>query len=251
MIRNLPLLILTLMLSTGAVGALEVRDTTGRTMDVEVLAYTKSSGNVKIKRKSDGQIFTVKISLFDAASQKAIADAAPVAMPDLRVQVSVGRRRAREGSSTYKKTQEISVTVKVENQSRDIDLEKSKFTVLLIGRNMLRYSNRNADSAKVLLKENFSGELGAGKKLEFECSPVITSYDSDRDSSNIGGWEYDGYLMVVQDAAGKVVNSYSNIGPVKVDTLKREDLLKKALDLTVGTETQRNLQRFGRPSLVP
>ncbi|MCB1230062.1 MAG: hypothetical protein KDN19_07345 [Verrucomicrobiae bacterium] len=224
-----------------SVEAIEVRNTAGQTMDVEVMAYTESSGNVRIKRITDGQIFNVKIEMFDADSQKKIAEAAPVRMPDLRVDVSVGRRRAREGDSSYMKRQEITVTMKAENESRDIDLAKTKFTVLLIARNLLRYSQEDADTAKVLLKENFAEELLAGKELEYECQPVVTEYDSDRDSSNIGGWEYDGYLLVLQDSDDKIVGAYTNVGPIEVTTLKDPALLKNALALPVGREVQRNL----------
>ena len=226
---------------TGSAKDITVKSTSGQSMDVEVLAYTKSSGNVRIKRTSDGQIFNVKLDAFDAESQKKIADAAPVAMPKLNIEVSNGARRAREGNSSYMKRQEITASVSVKNESRDIDLAKTKFTVLLIARNLLRYSQEDADTAKVLLKENFAEELLAGKELEYECQPVVTEYDSDRDSSNIGGWEYDGYLLVLQDSDDKIVGAYTNVGPIEVTTLKDPALLKNALALPVGREVQRNL----------
>ena len=231
--------------------AIEVRNTAGQSMSVEVMAYTESSGNVRIKRLPDGQIFNLKISAFDAESQKAIAEAAPVMTPKLRVDVSVGRRRAREGDSSYRKTQEISVTVKVKNESRDIDLATTKFNILLVGRNMLRYSNAKADTAKLLSKEDFTKDLVAGKELEYECSPVVTSYDSDRDSSNIGGWEYDGYVLIMQDSTGKIIDAYTNVGPVEVLTLKDKGLLKKVLGLAVNKEVQRNLLPLSGPDSIP
>lgn len=244
---GLTALMVALGLMLEAVSAIEVRNKAGQAMDVEVLAYTKSSGNVKIKRLPDGQIFNTKIDLFDEASQKAIAESAPALKPQLRVEVSVGRRRAREGDSSYMKRQEITVTVKARNDSRDIDLPTTKFTVLLVARNLLRYSNPKADTAKILLKEEFTKDLPAGKDLEFECSPVVTEYDSDRDSSNIGGWEYDGYLMTMQDDTGKIIDAHTNIGPVEVDILKLPDALLKAIDLRVGAEVQRSLRPLTGP----
>ncbi len=243
---SLPLLLASLLAMPGggkamAEGGIEVHNTAGQSMTVEVLAHTESSGNVRINRLPDGQIFNLKITMFDEASQKAIAEAAPALKPRLRVDVSVGRRRAREGDSSYRKTQDITVTVKVRNDSRDIDLATTRFTVLLVGRNMLRYSDDNADTAKVLAKEEFTKDLAAGKELEYECAPVTTSYDSDRDSSNIGGWEYDGYLLVLQDETGRVIDAYSNVGPVEVLTLKDPALLKAALALPVDKEVQRSL----------
>ncbi|MBL9154365.1 MAG: hypothetical protein JNK37_17880 [Verrucomicrobiales bacterium] len=229
--------------------AIEVRSTGGQAMEVEVLGYTQSSGNVRIKRTSDGQIFNTKINVFDDASQKAIIAAAPAMMPELRVDVSVGKRRAREGDSTYMKSQDITVSLKITNGSRDIDLAKSKFTVILLGRSTLRFRDREQDFDNVLAKESFDQAVPAGKFIEYECKPVTTSFDSDFDSSNIGGWEYDGYVLIIQDAAGKIIDAKSNIGPVETETLKKPAALEEALKLVPGMVVERNLKPTGRTSV--
>jgi archaellin len=229
--------------------AIEVRSTSGQTMEVEVLGYTKSSGNLRIKRSVDGQIFNTKIEMFDEASRKAIEAVAPAMMPELRVDVSVGKRRAREGNSSFMKTQEISTGLKITNGSRDIDLARSKFTVLLMGRSTKRYRDREADAGIVLSKESFEQSVAAGKFVEYECKPVVTSFDSDFDDSNIGGWEYDGYVLIIQDEAGKIIDAKSNIGPVQTETLKDPEQLKKALNLNKDTVVERNLKPSGKSGL--
>ncbi|MCB1086182.1 MAG: hypothetical protein KDM63_03995 [Verrucomicrobiae bacterium] len=239
-------LTLVLFLIAFAASALEVKSTNGQAMDVEVLGYTKSSGNLRIKRLSDGMIFNTKIELFDDASRAAIEKAAPVMMPDLKVEVSVGKRRARIGDSSYMKKQEITTTLKISNGSRDIDLGRSKFTVLLMGRSTSRFANRDADAGKVLAKESFEQSIPAGKMVEFESKPVMTEFDSDFDASNIGGWEYDGYVLIIQDSEGKIVDSKSNIGPVQTETLKDPEKVKKALELQKDTIVDRALNRLNR-----
>lgn len=228
-----------------AAGAIEVKNTAGQVMEVEVLGYHKSSGNLRIKRSGDGRIFNTKIDLFDEASRKEIEAAAPELTPELGVEVSIGKRRARQGDSSFMKTQEITTTLKITNRTQNIDLARSKFTILLLGRSTSRYRDRNADMGKVLAKETFEQGIPAGRQIELECKPVKTSFDSDFDSTNVGGWEYDGYVLVIQNAAGKIVDARSNIGPVETVTLKSPEAILKALNLEVEAVVDRTLRPAG------
>ena len=160
-------------------------------------------------------------------------EAAPVEILELKVDVSVGTRRASERDSSYviREGQEITCKVKIENRTRDIDLAESKFTVILVGRNLLRYVNRANGNAKIFAKEDFQSGIAAGRSVEFTCKPFMTGYDSDRDESNVGGYEYDGYVMMMQDDEGKIVETYSNLGDFKVKTMKDPALVKKVLGI--------------------
>ena len=224
---------------------IEVASTSGQKITVEVLGYTASSGNVRIKR-SDGQIINTKISVFDKASQEKIVANAPKESAKLDLEVSVGKKRERDGDSSYRKTMIVTTSVKVSNQSRDIDLPQTKFTLLLVGRNSKRYADRDQDWYKVLSVQTFSTELVAGKASEHELKTIKTSYDSDKDDSNLGGWEFEGYLLVGQNADGKVVTSKTNLGAVSTTTVKQEKLILAAIALKEGTETQHDLSPLVR-----
>lgn len=219
--------------------AIIVKDTKGRTMDVEVTAYTKSSGNVRIKRK-DGNFFNVKISLFDKESQKRIKAAAPAAYPKLNINISAGKRRQKVAGSSYMKSNLVSVSVKIKNPARDIDLPKCRFTIILIGRNSKRYADKNLDWSKILSIQKFETAILASKEYSQELQPISTKYDSDKDSSNIGGWEYDGYLLIVQKPDGEILKAKSSIGPLKTSVVDNPALLKKALGLSENTELNRD-----------
>jgi hypothetical protein len=221
---------------------IEVKNTAGQSMKIEVLKYTASSGNVRIQRNPDGTIFNLKIDLFDAESQAKIKEAAPKAMPKLDIKVSAGARRATVGNSAFMERQEITATVEVKNTSRDIDLAETKFTILLVGRNTRRFANRDDDGAKILSNQSASGSAVAGQSLRFEFKPVMTEYDEDKDSSNLGGWDYDGYLLVMQNKNGEIIEAKTSIGPVESDILKDHTLLKKAIALKEGTQISRNLK---------
>ena len=226
-------------------GQIVVSNPQGQTMTVEVLSYTASSGNVQIKR-DDGQVINTKISVFDTESQEKIKANAPKELARLDLDVSIGRKRARQGSSSYMKNQTISAKVKVTNQSRDIDLAETKFTLLLVGRNSRRYANRSEDWYKILSNQTFNTKLPAGKFSEHELKSIRTEYDSDKDSTNVGGWEFEGYLLVAQDADGKVIATKTTLGDVKTYTVKVEKLLLAAIALKEGSETKHDLSPLSR-----
>ncbi len=210
-------------------------------MDVKVLAYTKSSGNVRIERISDGQIFNVKIDLFDPESQKKIVEAAPVAKAELEIKVSAGRRRERLGESSFMKKQTVSASLKVLNDSRDIDFADGKATVFLVGRQTKRFAERDQDYGKVLGKNEFKLSVNAGRETEFECKPVVTEYDSDKDDTNVGGWEYYGYLVVIQNADGSVHSVDTSIGNLKKEVEEAPAIGKSFLSLNEGSLVEKDL----------
>lgn len=224
---------------------IEVSNTSGQKMSVEVLAYTASSGNVRVKR-SDGQIFNTKIDVFDLASRERIIANAPVEVPKFDMDVSVGKKRKDQANSTFMENMTISTSVTITNQSRDIDLGETKLTILFVARNSRRYADRSQDWYKILSVQRFSTQLDAGKSSRHELQPIETSYDSDKDKSNLGGWEFEGYLLVAADAAGKIIATKTSLGQVSTTTVKDEKLLQEALKLREGTETNHDLTPRGR-----
>lgn len=224
---------------------IEVANTSGQKMTVEIVSYTASSGNVRIKR-ADGQFFNTKLSVFDAPSQEKIIANAPKELPDFSLDVSIGRQRARQGNSAYMQNMTITTSVKVENKSRDIDLDQTNCTIVLVGRNAKRYANRAYDWFKVLSVQKFSTTLTAGKSSEHELRAIETTYDQDKDSSNLGGWEFEGYLLVAQDEDGNIIATKTTLGDVSTTTLKDPKAILAAIALSEGMETNHDLTPRGR-----
>jgi len=223
---------------------IEVAGTTGQKMTVEVISYTASSGNVRIKR-ADGQLFNTKIDVFDPASRELIIANAPKELAEFEMDVSIGKKRRDQGSSSYMENMTITTSAKITNQSRDVDLDETKFTILLVARNSKRYADRSQDWYKVLSVQNFSTQLVAGKFSEHELKLIETSYDSDKDSSNLGGWEFEGYLLVAQDKEGKIIATKTTLGQVLTTTVKEEKRIREALLLREDTETNHDLTPRG------
>lgn len=233
-------------MATGVFAApIQVSNSAGQSMTVEVLSYTESSGNVRIQR-TDGQIFNTKIDVFDAASREKIIASAPKEIPRVKVDVSVGKKRRDVRGSSYMEYMTVTTSATVTNESRDTDLDETEFTILLVGRNSRRYANRNEDWYKILSVQRFTAQLVAGNSSQYELKPIETQYDSDKDSSNVGGWEYEGYLLVGQDPEGAILYTKTTLGEVGTTTVKEEKRLREALQLQEGAETNHDLSRRGR-----
>lgn len=224
-----------------AVAEIEVKDVKGRKMKIDVLSYTVSSGNVRIKRTSDGAVFNTRMTAFDAASQEKIKQVAPVAKAKMLSKVSVGRRRKNVKGSSFMERQTITAKATIENESRDIDFVDGKGTVLLVAREMGRFSDKNDDYGKILLKENFGVTVNPGKEFKFECKPVVTEYDSDRDNSNIGGWEYYGWVIILQGKDGSVNSVETSIGNLKKEVDEDPRIGDAFLSLKKGSLVEKNL----------
>lgn len=80
----------------------------------------------------------------------------------------------------------------------------------------------------------------ASKEYAHELQPITTKYDSDKDSSNIGGWEYDGYLLIIQKPDGKILEAKSSIGPLKTTVVGNPQLLERALAYKENLELNRD-----------
>ncbi len=226
--------------SLSSIAEIAVKDVKGREMSIKVLGYTKSTGEVKMSR-SDGQVFVVNLNVFDTESQGKIIAAAPPERARLAISVSAGKRRERKGDSSYMKNQTVTAKAKVENESRKINFSKGKGTVILVARQTARFANRDEDYGKILLKQQFNIDVEAGREFEYECKPLVTSYDSDKDSSNVGGWMYYGYVFIVQNEDGTIASATTSIGNLQKTVEEVPEASRKLLALSEGAVVQKNL----------
>lgn len=236
--RILPLLLVAV--SGVEAAPIEVSNAAGQSMTVEILSYDAAKGTLRLRR-DDGRTFDAKIDLFDAPSQERISANAPKETASFSMEAVVGKRRKNVTGSFYRETSTITTTVKIVNESRNLALGETKFTILLVGRNSRRYANRDEDWLKILSVQEFSAPVPAGETFSRDLKPIQTTNDSDKDSSNVGGWEYEGYLLVARDSEGRILSAKSSLGGVNATTLKEEKRILDAIKLSEGAETDHEL----------
>ncbi len=197
-------ILLTLALLSARIAAspvFEVRNTEGKSLVIELLALEDSDVVFSIATDKSRE-HTLPLDKFDATSQEKIREQAKdlkPRVPKLGIEVVVGRRRVKDGY--YMVIQTVTAKVKLRNLSTKVPFPKSKGHLTYIGRN-----RRYPDQYQILAKRTFNCEIPANQLFEQELLGVKTRYDSDnKGSGNIGGYQYDGYLLVITDDAGNIL----------------------------------------------
>lgn len=202
---------------------MSVRDTKGRSIEIELLSVTGES--IRFKRLDNAKEFSVAINTFDEDSQQKIRKEAatlPAVLPPLDVDVVIGKRRSKK-QSYYVEDQEISCTVKLKNLSQTIPLPGLTGRVLFVGRNQ-----RTPDAYTILSVQDFPVELKPGESSAAELKSFLTKYDSDNKGlGNVGGYQYSGYLLVLLNDKQEVVFDQTTDGGIRKALTERPMLLEK------------------------
>ncbi|MEP4079259.1 hypothetical protein [Haloferula sp.] len=196
---------LTLLLAlTGAVHSepMKVSDTKGRTINIDLLAVAGDQVTFSVDGKNGEHV--VPIGRFDEASQKSIREVAKTLKPrypELDMDVVVGKRR-KKGDSFYMVTQNVTSKIQIKNTDQKMAMPKSKAKIIFIGRD-----RRTGDAYSILSSDEFELSIEPSKTFIFVPKPFSTSYDSDnRGSGNIGGYQYDSYVLAIIDSDGGVIH---------------------------------------------
>lgn len=193
----------------------------GRTMVAEIVSA--SGGKVTLKREN-GRTVTTNVIVFSDEDQDFIRqwqkDQQSTYTPRLSFEVNTGKstREADDlGMDYWRQTFEF--TAAISNDERDFDVSGAKGILIVLGKHITE-SNR----LKVLSKQEFDANIPAGKTLTFRGKGFSTSY-IDIDYSR-EGYKYNGYLLILQNADGKVIASDSTpdtfarfaVNALKLDT---------------------------------
>lgn len=196
----------------------EFTDTKGRKILGELMS-TKE-GMITIKR-NDGQIFTVLASNFieedikyfkrhglvesDAPKPVEVVVPKPVetggnlaakALPRLDLKV-ISKKKDRQTTS-YSNEQILSYLVKVKNLETNRNVEKLHGVLMVFAKSV-----RHNDETHVMTFDEVDFDVKALDTFEFEMkNPVRLNYDTDSSY----GLRSSGYLSVIKDSSGKVLN---------------------------------------------
>lgn len=217
----------------GFAESLSVKDKQGRSMDIELISVT--SDRVKFNRVSDGKTFEVPLSSFDADSAKRIQakKAAPgEAHPTYELNVLVDKRRKKKDGSWYMVEQTIAGKVDIKNPVINTTAPAGKARLLYFGE-----EQRTGGKYSVLATEEYDFQVAGGATHTHEAAPYVTSYDSDNKGyGNVGGLQYEGYLLLLMDAKGNVIQFQTTCA--KLNQLLTEKPDYKAKFKTLAAKSQ-------------
>ena len=218
---------------------------TGQTMQAEIL-YVQDK-NV-ILQKPNKQSFTVPIARFSESDQKFVREwqeknkGKPPAhlknkKPRLEITVSTGKTNKdddKESGYIDERKQKVGMKVVLENEDAVYPIENAKLTVMVIGQ-----SPETKDNA-IVHREDFKNiDLSLNQPRTFEGKKFELWYD---DYGAMYGHKWKGFIVVLQDPAGKILGERTIPGTAA-------KYIKNALDLKPGDVFDRSYMRTGTVSL--
>ncbi len=210
----------------------EIEDLKGRTLSAELISVGETSA--ELKKSVREPAFTVEFSLLTEESiqmLKETAEAMPVVYPRFEADVVVSKRRKTAGGSWYMKSMTIGGKVIVTNQSMRRDFPPTKGRLVFIGQDQ-----RLESIYQILSVNKFDVSPAAGREQEIVLKEFVTKYDGDnKGRGNIGGFKYDGYLLILYDEDKRVVFHKTLSGSISKAIDEDPRLPERFLDMKVLT----------------
>lgn len=215
-----------------------ITDKKGRSLKVELVALIKS----ELSFKKAGKSTVMKISLDKLSANSATAvrkkmeelQAQDAKNPPLEIKVVINKNDRKQSGSYYMKTMAIEATVGLKNKDLNIDADECLCTVLIVGEDQ-----KVKEDFQVLGKHEFPLKP-EHKMAEHTTKPTVTKYDSDNQGyGNIGGYKYDGYILIVRNSDKDVIATKTNISRLKNNF--SENHQKRLLKAKKGAKLNRDM----------
>jgi len=202
-------------------------------MDIELISVT--SDRVKFNRVSDGKTFEVPLASFDADSTARIQakkSALGETHPTYEINVVIDKRRKKKDDSWYLVEQTIAGKVNLKNPVINGTAPAGKARVLYFGE-----EQRTGGRYSVLSTEEYNIQIKGGETHTHEVAPYVTTYDSDNKGyGNVGGLQYEGYLVLIMDEKGNVIQFQTTCA--RLNQLLNEKPEYKAKFKTLAAKSQ-------------
>lgn len=154
--------------------------------------------------------------------------------PSLRVQASVGTRTRPVPGSSYMKTMVISPTVVIESAQTQ-PMNPASLTCLLITMNTREKYVSKDQVCKIAATETLGvPAVSRGARRKFEFQGMQTRFDSDRDTSNVGGEVFKYFILGMLSDDQQFLHFETNCPGLDRYLKAHPEERKKYLSLKVG-----------------
>jgi hypothetical protein len=217
---------------------IDVKSSEGKAIKIELLELSGETVTFATQGEKGTKEHSLPLTRFDPDSRITILDESkdlPPRLPKLDIEVVVSKKRDKEGY--YMVTQTVSAKVKLRNLSNRIAFPKSKVHLTYFGRD-----RRDPDNYKVMARKSFDCELAVNAQTEELVDGFKTRYDSDNKGyGNIGGYQYDSYLLVITDAEGNVIDAKTSDAGVRALIEKDRSKARKLNETGVNAMLNKEL----------
>jgi hypothetical protein len=201
----------------------------------------KEGDKVVIRRVDNGKEYTISPDSLSEGSQKLIQDQAKnlkAVYPPLEADVVIGTRRKPSNGSSYMRNMEVSAKVTLTNTKVNVDCPPCTGTLLFVGQDQSFDKDfKILSSQKFEMKPTKEGTL-------FLAESFSTIYDSDnKGEGNLGGFKYEGYLLVVRDQDGTVILTKTVYSKMKNALENDVSLVEVLCKLPTGTQLNESMKK--------
>jgi hypothetical protein len=178
-------------------------------------------------------LFCTSIALSQTAAPTALKDK----FPQLRVQAKVGTKRDQVSGSSYQQTMSISPEAVIEAAVTKPMPAAEAVMIIIVMDTRAKYVQKR-DVYKVLTAETMPVPAApSGARRTFEFRPSKTTFDTYRDTSNIGGEVYKWFIFGLRDAENKqLVYFETNCPALDKHTKAKPETRDQFLKLSTGAE---------------
>ncbi len=209
----------------------QITNKKGEALVAELISVGENSA--KLKKSAGSNSFKVSFDLLSEESVKLLREKAeelPVVFPRFEVDVIVTKRRKSMSNSWYMKSMTVGAKVKVSNGSMRTDFPVTKARIVLLGQDQ-----RIKTIYSVLSVKDFEISPKAGQEQEVEIPEFVTTYDSDnKGQGNVGGFKYEGYMLIFRDSKDRIAYSKSLDATISRAAEDNPKVLEAFLTMKVG-----------------
>ena len=152
--------------------------------------------------------------------------------PALNAQVVIGTQQRRNEGYSYRKTMTIAPKLTLAGAGRLTAIPAAEAEMMIITMDTRAKYKAKTEVYQVHTKQTLPIPAASnGEPRQFAFDEIVTSYDSYRDTSNIGGDVYKYYVFALRDPESKAVVDFKTNHPglvavVKTQPAKRDEVLK-------------------------
>lgn len=213
-------------------GEIELTDSLGRKATVEVIFATPD----EIRFEANGRKGAIKFRDLSETSREAVLEYAKEKgvlsrFPKLDVQIKVVNQRRNHDSVWYKKTSRLSSSVVITGVNQMTTIPAAEAAIVILTQDTKEKYVKNKEVLKVALVDRIQiPAAGTGQRRELSFESIDLTFDSARDSTNVGGQEYKYYIFGLIDPETRQFLHFETNDPriqkrVEADPALRENLL--------------------------
>jgi len=226
---------------SGAADSFSLKDTSGRTIEIEVKSVTPQEVQF-ISKKRLSTVPLAKIEDRESLIAFAQKNGLYNAYPKLDAQVTVRDKDRRQEGSRYMRDVWITPILSLVSENKMEPLQEIEAVMFIICENTKsKYRTKKKEyQFKGKQKIKIPGVKKGGDQRTFEFDTIKLEFDEDRNRSNLGGWVYKYYLCMLTDPkTGDVITYRTNFDRLEALLETNPAKQKACLEMRVGDDISR------------